>query len=292
MPPKPTPSVFQDLSDELPSGMKDDRPVDTRSTQEVNGRVSFAVAGDAYDEFMGRYSVGLAPLMIDFAEVGFGDRVLDVGCGPGALTVRLAERVGAAHVAAVDPSPSFVEACRARVPGAVVRQAGIDRLPWPDDTFDTALSQLVLNFVPDPVAGMTELNRVVRAGGLIVACTWEYGQGMEMLDAFWRAALSLDPDAPDEAAMPLRTADSLADLWRRAGLDRIETEPLVVTTRYADFDELWQPLTYGIGPAGGYCRSLDPERQAALRAALYVELGAPTGPFSLSARASAIRGRT
>lgn len=254
--------------------------------------MSFAVAGDDYDRYMGRYSAELAPLMIDFAAVGFGDRVLDVGCGPGALTARLAELVGASHVAAVDPSASFVEACRRRVPDAVVREAGIERLPWPADTFDVALSQLVLNFVPDPVAGMAELSRVVRPGGLVAACTWEYGSGMEMLDAFWRAALSLDPEAPDEAGMPLRTAESLTDLWRSAGLDRIATEPLVVTTTYADFDEVWLPLTYGIGPAGAHVRSLPPDRQAALRAALFVELGAPIGAFSLTARASAVRGRT
>jgi trans-aconitate methyltransferase len=66
--------------------------------------VSFNVAAEAYDRFMGRYSMPLAPQLADFASVSAGQRVLDVGCGPGALTAELVARLGPAAVAAVDPS--------------------------------------------------------------------------------------------------------------------------------------------------------------------------------------------
>ncbi|WP_425486872.1 methyltransferase domain-containing protein [Microlunatus speluncae] len=149
----------------------------------------------------------------------------------------------------------------------------------------------MLNFVPDPEAGLVELTRVVRPGGTIVACTWDYAVGMRMLAAFWRAAATLDPAAPDEGHQRLRTAESLTALWHGAGLIKIETAPLTVSARYADFDDLWQPLTYEIGPAGAYCAGLDHERQTALRAALFTELESPAGAFSLPARAWAVRGR-
>ena len=76
--------------------------------------MSFAVAGDKYDRFMGRYSRELAPLLIEFAGVEPGMVVVDVGCGPGALTERLVERVGAGNVAAADPSEPFVAATAER----------------------------------------------------------------------------------------------------------------------------------------------------------------------------------
>ncbi len=79
--------------------------------------MSFVVPGDAYDRFVGRYSRLIAPRFVDFARVGAGP-VLDLGCGPGALTAELAARHGADRTAAVDPSEPFVAACRARVPGA------------------------------------------------------------------------------------------------------------------------------------------------------------------------------
>ena len=79
--------------------------------------MTFAVAAETYDRFMGRYSRELAPRFLAFAGVDSGP-VLDVGCGPGSLTAELAARLGPASVAAVDPSEPFVAACRARVPGA------------------------------------------------------------------------------------------------------------------------------------------------------------------------------
>lgn len=258
----------------------------------MNGRMSFAVAGDAYDRFMGRYSRELAPRLISFGRVESGMRVLDVGCGPGALTAQLAEHVGAGLVAAVDPSEPFVAACAGRVPGADVRRASAEQLPWPDETFDAALAQLVVNFLSDPQAGTAELTRVVRSGGIVAACVWDYGDGMRMLRDFWDAALDLDPDAPDESrTMWPRTADDLDGLWRQAGLDDVETAPLMVETTYTGFDELWEPLTLGVGPAGAYCTALDEDQQAALEARLFSGLGSPTGAFTLRARAWAVRGQ-
>src|SRR6476659_9954279 len=98
---------------------------------------------------MGRYSVPLAPAFADFAKVTVGRRVLDVGCGPGALTTELARRLGPDAVSAVDPSESFVAAARERHPGVTVKRAAAEGLPFEDDTFDASLAQLVVHFMSD-----------------------------------------------------------------------------------------------------------------------------------------------
>jgi len=240
---------------------------------------------------MGRYSRALAPKLIEFAEIESGMYVLDVGCGPGALAERLAERVGPELVSAADPSEPFVAACAERVPGADVRRADAEELPWREGAFDAALAQLVVNFMRDAHAGVAEMRRVVRRRGLVVACTWDYGAGMQMLRAFWDAARALDPAAPDEGrTMRFTSSEELEELWRAIRLDDVETGPLVVETTYADFDDLWEPLILGVGPAGAYCKSLKPKRRRALRDELFVRLGSPDGPFALSARAWAVRG--
>jgi ubiquinone/menaquinone biosynthesis C-methylase UbiE len=252
--------------------------------------VSFAVSRDAYDRFMGRYSRELAPRLIEFGRIESGMRVVDVGCGPGALTERLAERLGPEQVAAVDPSESFVAACTERVPGADVRLADAEELPWPDESFDAALAQLVVNFMRDPLAGVFEMRRVVRQAGLVAACTWDYAGEMTMLRTFWDSARALDSEAPDEQATRFTHQDGLRELWEEVGLNDIETGDLVVETTYAGFDDFWEPLTFGVGPAGWYSASLGAEQREALRAELYQRLGSPEGPFALTARAWAVRG--
>jgi SAM-dependent methyltransferase len=253
--------------------------------------MTFAVAGDAYDRYMGRYSRELAPRLIEFAGIEPGMRVLDVGCGPGPLTEPLAERVGADHVAAADPSEPFVAACAERVPGADVRRAVAEELPWPDKAFDAALAQLVVNFMRDAYVGVGEMRRVVRPGGVVAACTWDYGDGMQLLRTFWAAARDLDPDAPDEAlTMRYITPDDLDELWRHVGCNEITTEPIVVDSRYADFADLWDSVLLGVGPAGAYSLSLDPSRRDRLRDEVFSRLDSPDGPFTLTARAWAIRG--
>ena len=253
--------------------------------------MTFAVTRDAYDRFMGRYSRELAPRFVEFAGVEPGMRVLDVGCGPGGLTELLAQRVGAESVAAADPSEPFVEECRKRVPGAEIRLAAAEDLPWDDGVFDAVLSQLVVNFLRDAPAGVGQMRRLVRPEGVVAACTWDYTGGMQMLRAFWDSARALRSDAPDEKNLPFMAPNELAELWEGAGLRDVETGELVVETTYADFEDCWEPLTLGVGPAGAYCASLEPEQREKLRDALFSRLGSPDGPFTLSAHAWAVRGR-
>src|SRR5688572_14261320 len=124
--------------------------------------MSFSVPAASYDRFMGRYSVLLAPQLADLAGVAAGQRALDVGCGPGALTGELVRRLGEDAVSAVDPSEPFVAAARERYPGVSVQLAPAEALPFPDDSFDTSLAQLVVHFMTDPVAGLGEMARVTR----------------------------------------------------------------------------------------------------------------------------------
>jgi SAM-dependent methyltransferase len=247
------------------------------------GAVTFAVGADAYDRFMGRYSVPLAPRLADFAGVAPGQRALDVGCGPGALTAELVARLGPDAVSAVDPSESFVEAAGERHPGVDVRRAAAEELPFADDEFDVAVAQLVVQFMADPVGGLREMARVTRGGGVVAACVWDHGGGRGPLSPFWKAA-GVEGEA-DRAGV--REGD-LARLFEAAGLREIEAGELSVAVEHPSFDEWWEPYTLGVGPAGAHAAGLDPERQAALRERCRELL--PEAPFVVTAVAWAARG--
>ena len=251
--------------------------------------MSFDVAAEAYDRFMGRYSLLLSPQLADLAKVRAGQRVLDVGCGPGALTAELVTRLGPAAVAAVDPSEPFVAAARARNPGVDVRRSSAERLPFPDGAFDAALAQLVVHFMSDPVAGLAEMARVTRLDGVVVACVWDHGGGRGPLSVFWQAARELDPEVDDESQLAGAREGHLAELFEAAGLDEIEQTTLSASLEHQSFEAWWEPFTRGVGPAGSYVTSLGAERQARLREACQTLL--PTPPFVLTARAWAARGR-
>ena len=169
---------------------------------------------------MGRYSRLLSPQLADFAGVRSGQRVLDVGCGPGALTSELVARVGPAAVAAVDPSASFVAAARERHPGVEVVQASADQLPFPARTFDAAIAQLVVHFMPDPNKGLAEMGRVTRRGGVVAACVWDHAGDLGPLSLFWRPARDLDPQVDDESELPGVREGHLASCSRRPGCTR------------------------------------------------------------------------
>ncbi|MEY2513729.1 MAG: hypothetical protein QOJ89_1087 [bacterium] len=260
----------------------------------MSGAETFIASADAYDRLVGRYGPQLAAALIDFAGVQPGMRALDVGCGPGALTRELAARLGAQSVAAVDPSEPFARACEQRNPGVEVAVAPAEALPFDAGTFDAVLSQLVVNFISDPAAGVREMLRVARPGAIVSACVWDYAGEMTLLRAFWDAAREVDPQrgaAADEAVVMRWCGDGeLAGLWRAAGLRDVRCGALTVSARYTSFDDLWAPLPTGVAPSGAFCKSLDDERRQALRTAYRRRLGVGDGPFELSARAWAVAG--
>lgn len=250
--------------------------------------MGFDVAAELYDRFMGRYSQLLSPQLADLAGVHAGQRALDVGCGPGALATVLVARLGAASVAAVDPSAPFVAAVRERLPGVDVRQASAGALPFPDDSFDAALAQLVVHFMADPVAGVAEMARVTRRDGVVAACVWDHGGSQGPLGTFWRAARELDPDVDDESQLAGVREGHLGELFEAAGLREVEKSALTISLEHESFDAWWEPFTHGVGPAGSHVASLDAEHQIELRELCRSRL--PAAPFEITATAWAARG--
>ena len=252
--------------------------------------MGFEVAAEAYDRFMGRYSVPLARAFANFAAVEAGQRVLDVGCGPGALTSELVGRLGSTQVAAVDPSESFVAAAAARHPGVDVRRAAAERLPFEDGTFDAALAQLVVHFMTEPVAGLREMARVTVAEGVVAACVWDHQGGSGPLSVLWTAAHALDPAVEDESGLAGARAGHLTQLFDEAGLQGLRDGAVSVNVEHPTFEEWWEPFLLGVGPAGAYVAGLDVERREELREQCRAQL--PAAPFTLTATAWAALGRT
>jgi SAM-dependent methyltransferase len=255
---------------------------------------TFHHGADVYDRHTGRYGHELALELIKFAEVRSGQRVLDVGCGPGALTRQLVAVVGTDQVAAIDPSLAFVEACRDRLPGVMAEVAAAEALPFADRVFDRTLAQLVVNFMTDAETGVREMCRVTRSGGVVAAAVWDYSGQMTLLRRFWDSVTTLDPTAADldeGRSMPYCTPDELEALWTDAGLEHVSISDVVVTAGYEGFEDLWEPLEWGVAPSGAYVASLPPDRRAELKADFQQRLGAGDRPFRLGARAWLVAGR-
>ena len=247
-----------------------------------------------YDRHVGRYGKDLAEGLIEFAGVRAEHRVLDVGCGTGQLTAKLADLVGVDQVAAIDPGRPVVEVCRKRVPGADVRVGSAEALPFDDGAFDASLAQLVINLADDPPRSVREMARVTAPGGIVAACFWD-DQEMPLLRSFWDAAVATAPG--ELGGVSVRAQVGLADLgtlvewWAQAGLSAVEVGDFRVSAAYEDFDDLWAPFAAGVGHSGSLFLKLDSEQRAALRADANRRLGSPTGEFELTALVRAVRGR-
>jgi len=247
----------------------------------------------AYQDTMGRWSVRLAPLLVEFAKVADAGRLLDVGCGTGSLTKTLAGMTRQATIVGIDPVAPFVEHARGQVKDARVSfdVGDAQALPYPAASFDGALSCLVFHFILDAPKAAGEVRRVTRPGGTVAACTWD-GRGLESTALFWDVAAETDPAVEAKRRRPLSEAGQLTRLWQSAGFRDVEERPLEITMDFASFEDYWRPTLNGVGPIGAYGAALPPAQRDALKSRLEARLrprGAP-GPFSLRAKAHAVRG--
>lgn len=249
--------------------------------------------GDAYEQYVGRWSRRVAETFVPWLDRPAGRRWLDVGCGTGALTAAVLARAAPAGVVGVDRSASFLrDAPRDRRAAFAAGDAAA--LPVAGGRFDVVVSGLALNFVGDPERAAAELARAAAPGGVVAAYVWDYAEGMRMMRYFWDAAADLDPAVAerDEAArFPLCRPEPLTRLWAGAGLRDVTTRAIEIPTVFAGFDDYWLPFLGGQGAAPAYAVTLPPEHRDALRGLLRQRLPpGPDGTIALTATAWAVRG--
>ena len=259
------------------------------------GAKTFVTAPDMYDKFMGRFSSPLAVEFVKSLPLQKGQTALDIGCGPGALTAALVERLGAEAVSVMEPSPPFLAECLARNPGVNGKPGQAESIPFDDHSFDVVLSQLVLFFLSDPEDAGEEMIRVAKPGGLVAANIWDRSR-MDMLAMFWQAAsvaIGEGPVQPPEAELSrFNSAGNLASYFESLGLTDVVETTIEVQSEFEDFEELWSIYLHGIGPVGAWCVDQTDEIRAAIRAELFRHLGSPKGSFPLAAVAISAHGRT
>ena len=254
------------------------------------------LAGDAYERYMGRWSRPLAGAFLEWLRPPAGAHWLEIGCGTGALTAAIVASSDPRSVLACDPSNAFVEHARESVtdPRVSFVVAGAETPPARDDGFDLVVSGLVLNFLAAPEAVLAALRQRLRRGGTVSAYVWDYAAGMEFLRAFWDESVVVDGRAAalDEGRrFPMCSATALQALFDAAGLTQVDTGAVEIETRFAGFDDYWEPFLRGTGPAPAFVASLDPPARDELRERLRRRLrpGADGG-IHLRARAWSVRG--
>lgn len=253
-------------------------------------------SGDSYEPYVGRWSRLIAPEFIHWLGIPEDKRWLDVGCGTGALSQTILKLTNPQKVKGIDRSDGFLEFARQRTnhANAEFEVGDAQVLPVEAETYDVAVSGLVLNFVPQPDRMVAEMRRAVRQGGTVALYVWDYAGKMQFMRHFWNAASALDPAARDfdeGKRFPLCSPDALTKLFREAGLSEVETRPIDIATDFRDFDDYWMPFLGGQGSAPGYLMSLSEDRRTQLRKRLYDSLPfALDGSIPLVARAWAARG--
>ncbi len=251
--------------------------------------------GSPYERYIGRWSRGIAPLFLSWLGQPARRRWLDVGCGTGALSAAVLDRAAPSSLVGVEPSEGFLKLAAQNLGNrARLLTGNAAMLPLDSGACDVIVSGLVLNFVPDLPAALSEMQRASAPGGTIAGYVWDYSDRMEIIRYFWDAAVSLDPGAAqlhEGARFPLCHPTALKAAFELAGLTEVDTTSLEQVAVFSDFEDYWQPFLGGQGPAPAYAISLPEERRAALRDKLKSTLPSATGGvISLSARAWAVRG--
>ena len=254
------------------------------------------VSGEAYEGYIGRWSRLVAREFLKWLSIPAGSKWLDVGCGTGVLTKTILELAEPIKIKGIDRSEGFISFAREQVQdGRVEFEVGdAEALTDDSETFDAAVSGLVLNFVPHPERALAEMTRVTRPNGVVAAYVWDYADRMQLIRHFFDAAIALDPknvDLDEGRRFPICQPDALGRLFESARLQNVEVRPIEVPTNFHDFNDYWTPFLAGQGPAPSYAMSLDEEQRAALRERIRANLPFNSdGSISLVARAWAARG--
>ena len=252
---------------------------------------------DAYEAYMGRWSRPMAEAVLRWLQPAAGLSWLDVGCGTGALTAAILDRAAPREITGIDPSVAFLENARAQITDSRVSftDATADALPFPDGSFDVAIAGLVLHFVPDPLAAVTEMARVVHEAGTVAAYVWEFAGEWQFTHTFWTPAIALDAGAASldpSTQFTICAPGPLTEVFSSAGLQAVVAESVVMPVTFRDFDDYWLPhLLPGSSPAQRYATSLDSAALATLRERLLATLPIEAdGSIPLLGRVWAVRG--
>jgi SAM-dependent methyltransferase len=253
--------------------------------------------GDPYEQYVGRWSRRIAPPFLSWLGIAAGKRWLDVGCGTGALCASILDHCSPLSVIGVDPSEGFLEKAKEHLGnGALLQRGSAMEISLGDASIDVAVSGLVLNFIPNQRAALSEMARVTASGGTIAAYVWDYAGKMELMRFFWDAAVELHPDAivMDEGVrFPICHPTALADLFASSGLRGVEVTSIDVPTPFRDFEDYWRPFLGGQGPAPAYAMALDETDRARLRDRIRSRIPLrEDGSICLIARSWAVRGTT
>lgn len=253
-------------------------------------------SGDSYDPYVGRWSRLVAREFVRWLALPEGGQWLDVGSGTGAVTQTILDIANPKKVKGIDRSEDYVDFTRSRLNDvrAEFEVGNAQALPVDSDTFDVAVSGLVLNFVPEPKQMVAEMMRAVRDGGTAALYLWDYAGNMQMMRHFWNAAAALDPvarDLDEGRRFPITNPSLLHDLFENGGFSQVQVRPIDILAQFKDFDDFWNPFLGGQGPAAGYAMSLSEQKRARLRERIYNSLPfALDGTISLIMRAWAVKG--
>lgn len=225
------------------------------------------VAGEAWGHaatdwstLMEGYSIEVVDAIAERAGIGPGDQVLDVACGSGWATRRIANR--GAEVAGIDAAERLVEIARDRLPSAEILHGSMFEVPWADGSFDVVTSFNGIWGGCD--AALDEAHRVLAPGGTIGISFWGRGEPLDLRPFFFAVAAHLD----DEHLSGMKRTDSIAkpgvaeDMLARAGFEVAERGQRLSVLEWPDGDIAWRALR-SIGPVVPALSSAD---EAAIKA--------------------------
>jgi ubiquinone/menaquinone biosynthesis C-methylase UbiE len=247
--------------------------------------------GEAYEQFMGRWSREIGKAFLTWLQPPKGAHWLDVGCGTGIFTELISDTCAPASVIAVDPAESQIARARKGVARmkAEFRLADAQELPFPDESFDVVASALVMNFVPDRTRAMLEMRRVARPGGLVAACVWDLAAELSPSGPLRRAMRRIGIDAPPVPGTDAAGPAVLVDLFQKVGLKGLNTTSIEVAVSFRDFDDFWRSQTPNYAPTTKVIAAMSPRDRLALMEAVRSYLRPLRDGVGYSARATAVR---